>query len=245
MGNRLGLLVKDLTGVGDCKVNCGSGTAKFRATLVWQNVAICFVNPSFRYQGVGQMKVVAILGSPRGKSNSTALARIILEQAGALGAECVEFVLNKLQFKGCQGCETCKTKLDHCVVNDDLTPVLEAVKEADALIMASPNYFGEVSGQFKSFFDRTYSYLSPDFSSRVKPGKSSVFVFAQGQPNLSMYGDVYPRYEMWLKRFGFANNHLIRMNGPRSADSVSQRPDLIGQAEEIAKNLMSASHPRA
>lgn len=186
------------------------------------------------------MKIVAILGSPRPKSNSTALARIIMEKAVAQGVESREFVLNKLQFKGCQGCETCKTKLEHCVIKDDLTPVLEAVKEADVVIMASPNYFGEVSGQFKSFFDRTYSYVNPDFSSRLKPGKSSVFVFAQGQSDLKMYADVYPRYEMWLKHFGFVNTYLLRMNGPRSADSISQRPDLVSQADEIAKKLMSA-----
>jgi len=187
------------------------------------------------------MKIVAILGSPRAKSNSVALARKILERAGELGAETQEFLLNKLQFKGCQACETCKTKLDHCVLKDDLTQVLEAVKEADAVVLASPNYFGEVSGQFKSFFDRTYSYLNPDFSSRLRPGKSSVFVFAQGQPNLNLYADVYPRYEMWLKRYGFANNHLLRMNGPRPANSVPERSDLIKQAEEIGKNLMSTS----
>jgi len=192
------------------------------------------------------MKIVAILGSPRSKSNSTALARKIVERAGTLGAETQEFALNKLHFKGCQACETCKTKLDHCVLKDDLTPILEAVKEADAIIMASPNYFGEVSGQFKSFFDRTYSLLNPDFSSRLKPGKSSVFIFAQGQPNLNLYADVHPRYEMWLNRYGFAHNYLLRMNGPRTADSVAQRPDLITQAEEIANNLMSPSiEPRA
>jgi multimeric flavodoxin WrbA len=185
------------------------------------------------------MKIVAILGSPRGKSNSTALAGIILEKAGAQGAECQEFLLNKLQFKGCQACETCKTKLDHCVVKDDLTPVLETLKEADAVILASPNYFGEVSGQFKSFFDRTYSYLSPDFSSRLNAGKSAVFIFSQGQSDLSMYADVVSRYQTWLKRFGFENIYLLRMNGPRPADSVSQRPDLISQAEEIAKKLVS------
>jgi len=185
------------------------------------------------------MKIVAILGSPREKSNSTALAKIILEKAEAKGAECQEFILNELQFKGCQACETCKTKLDHCVVNDDLAPVLESVKGADAVIFASPNYFGEVSGQFKSFFDRTYSYLNPDFSSRLAAGKSSVFIFAQGQPDLIMYKDVVSRYETWLKHFGFENNYLLRMNGPRQSDSVPQRPDLIGQAEEIAKKLVS------
>ncbi len=185
------------------------------------------------------MKIVAVLGSPRPKSNSTILARTILQKAGELGAETQEFVLNKLQYKGCQGCETCKKKLDRCVLKDDLAAVLEAVKEADAVVLATPNYFGEVSGQFKAFFDRTYSYLNPDFSSRVTPGKSSVFILTQGQADLDMYADIFPRYERWLKYYGFAENHLIRMNGPREPDSASKREELIGEAEKIAQSLVS------
>jgi multimeric flavodoxin WrbA len=185
------------------------------------------------------MKIVAVLGSPRAQSNSSTLVRHILRQAEQRGAETREFILNDMEFTGCIACETCKTTLDHCVLQDDLTQVLEAVGEADAVVLASPIYFGEVTGQFKCFFDRTYSYLNPDFSGRLKSGRSSVFVFAQGQPNLDLYTDVYPRYETWLKRFGFVDNHLLRMNGPRTVDSVAQRPDLVGQAELIGANLMS------
>lgn len=185
------------------------------------------------------MRIVAVLGSPRPKSNSTALARLILETAGKLGAQTQEFVLNKLKFRGCQGCETCKTTLEHCVLKDDLTEVLEAVKEADAAILASPNYFGEVSGQFKAFFDRTYSFLNSDWTSRLTPGKSSVFIFAQGNPDLGAYGDVHPRYDMWLKQYGFSGRGLLRMNGPRAADSLAERPDLTKLAEEIGRGLIS------
>ncbi|MEW6347645.1 MAG: flavodoxin family protein [Thermodesulfobacteriota bacterium] len=185
------------------------------------------------------MKVVAVLGSPRAKANSTALARTILDRLRELGAQTQEFALNKLEFKGCQACEVCKTKQDRCVLKDDLTQVLDAVRESDAVILASPNYFGEVSSQFKAFFDRTYSFLNPDFSSRLGGGKSSVFVFSQGNSDLKAYADVYPRYEMWLKRYGFAENLLLRMNGPRVPDSVPKRPDLVAQAGEIADKLMS------
>ena len=159
------------------------------------------------------MKIVAVLGSPRLKGNSTALARKILNKAGELGAETQEFMLNKLQYKGCQGCETCKKKLDRCVLKDDLAPVLEAVKEADALVMATPNYFGEVSAQFKAFFDRTYSFLNADFSSRLSSGKSSVFVYAQGATELNLYGDVFPRYERWLKHYGFRALDVPTLSG--------------------------------
>ncbi|MFH1114027.1 MAG: flavodoxin family protein, partial [Pseudomonadota bacterium] len=158
------------------------------------------------------MKIVAVLGSPRPKGNSTALTRKILSKAGELGAETQEFVLNKMAFKGCQGCETCKTKLDRCVLKDDLTEVLDAVKGADAVVLSSPIYFGEISGQLKSFFDRTYSYVNPDFSSRVQPGKSAVCVFAQAQADLNQYTDVFPRYERWLKHYGFTDTHQLRMN---------------------------------
>ncbi|MCA1959213.1 MAG: flavodoxin family protein [Desulfomonile sp.] len=185
------------------------------------------------------MKIVAVLGSPRQKSNSTTLARKILEKAKEFGAETGEFVLSRLSYEGCRACETCKKKLDHCVIEDDLTAVLEAVREADAVVFASPNYFGEVSGQFKLFFDRTYSYLNADFTSRLRSGRASVFVFSQGQTSLNLYADVHPRYEMWLKRYGFDSNYLIRMNGPRAEGSVSKRSDLIAQAEELAGKLVS------
>ena len=185
------------------------------------------------------MKMVAVLGSPRAKSNGATLSRVILETAGKMGAETKEFTLNNLTFKGCQACETCKQKLDRCVLKDDLTEVLDAVRDADAVILATPIYFGEVSGQFKSFFDRTYSYLNAERMSRLQPGKNSVFIMSQGQPDPSIYTDVITRYDSWLGRHGFAKRHTIRMNGPREADSVGQRPDLVAQAEQISRDLMA------
>lgn len=184
------------------------------------------------------MKIVAVLGSSRPKSNSSAIARTILEKAKASGADIQEFQLKKLKYSGCIGCETCKTKLDHCVLKDDLAEVLQAMRSADVVVLSSPNYFGEVSGQFKAFFDRTYSFLNPDFSSRVESGKTSIFIFAQGQQDLSLYADVQARYERWLKHYGFTTNYVIRMNGPRDNDSLSKRPDLVVQAEDIAGKIV-------
>ena len=122
------------------------------------------------------MKIVAVLGSPRPQGNSNTLARAFLQAAGDRGAEVTEYLLNQMDFQGCQGCGGCKTKSQTCILEDDLTPVLQAVKEADLLVLASPVYFGDLSGQMKCFFDRTYSFFNPDFSCRmpiraqVKPG---------------------------------------------------------------------------
>ena len=80
------------------------------------------------------MKIVAVLGSPRPQGNSSTLARAFLQAAGARGAEITEFLLNPMDFKGCQGCGACKTTRDTCILEDDLVPVLEAVRDAYAKI---------------------------------------------------------------------------------------------------------------
>ena len=65
------------------------------------------------------MKIVCLLGSPRPKGNSAAIAARFCEAAEGLGAEVTTFALNKLKYRGCQACMTCKTKLDKCVLKED------------------------------------------------------------------------------------------------------------------------------
>jgi multimeric flavodoxin WrbA len=187
------------------------------------------------------MKIVAILGSPRPRGNSAGLARQFLAAAREQGAEVQEFLLNKLTFQGCQGCRTCKTKTDACILEDDLAPVLAAIKEADLLLLASPVYFGDLSGQMKLFFDRTYSYLNPDFSSRVPAGKPAVLVLVQANPDPAQFADIFPRYERWLKLYGFEPVHLLRAVGARDLGDLDQQPDLLNQAAALARELVKPS----
>jgi multimeric flavodoxin WrbA len=122
------------------------------------------------------MKIVCLLGSPRTNGNSSILASRFLATAAGLGAETRAFELNRLTYRCCQGCYACKTTLDSCIVQDDLTAVLEAVRAADVVVLATPVYYGDISGQLKCFIDRTFSYLVPDYvtnpnPSRLPPGK--------------------------------------------------------------------------
>ena len=117
------------------------------------------------------MKIVSLLGSPRPNGNSARIAARFCTAAENLGAEVKTFALNKLNYRGCQACMACKTKLDRCILEDDLTPVLDAVRETDLLLLASPVYYGDLSSQLKGFIDRTYSYFVPDFHTNPKPSR--------------------------------------------------------------------------
>jgi multimeric flavodoxin WrbA len=93
------------------------------------------------------MKIVCVLGSPRETGNSSAVANRFCDTAEKFGAQVKTFVLNQLAYRGCQGCMACKTKLDKCILEDDLTEVLDTIRKTDVLVLASPVYFWDVSGQ--------------------------------------------------------------------------------------------------
>jgi multimeric flavodoxin WrbA len=188
------------------------------------------------------MKIVSLLGSPRSQGNSNAITRRFQDAAANLGAQIRTFELNRLSYRGCQGCYACKKTLDHCILNDDLTEVLAAVTESDVVVLASPVYYGDVTAQLKGFIDRTYSYLKPDYltnpiPSRLAP-KKLVFVLTQGHPDETLFADIFPRYDGFLKWLGFSETHLLRVCGigPFTVDAVPE-PTLI-QAEELARQLV-------
>jgi multimeric flavodoxin WrbA len=184
------------------------------------------------------MKIVAVLGSPRPRGNSSTLAHRFLDTARELGAETRIFPLNQMTFQGCQGCRTCKTKTDNCCLEDDLAEVLAAIKEADVLVLASPVYYGDLSGQMKCFIDRTYSYLDSDFSSRLPAGKKAVMILVQAQPDETMYADIFPRYERFLKWYGFDPVYLLRATGVRDLGDIEPRTALLGRAAALAHEII-------
>jgi multimeric flavodoxin WrbA len=188
------------------------------------------------------MKVVSLLGSPRPASNSSAIAQQFMKTAAELGAETLSFELNHLNYRGCQGCYVCKTTLERCVLKDDLAEVLDAVSQADILVLATPIYFGEITSQLKGFMDRTFSYLVPDYRSNPNPSrlgpKKLVFVQTQGHPDPEVF-DIFPRYEGFLKWEGFTDTALIRACGigPGSVDAPPEAA--LRQAEETARKFLS------
>lgn len=193
--------------------------------------------------------VVCLLGSPREKGNSAAIANRFCNTAEKLGAEVRAFTLNKLKYRGCQACMACKTRLDRCVLEDDLSGVLEVVRCADVLLLASPVFYGDISSQLKAFVDRTFSYLLPDYKtnplrSRLSPGKKLVFALAQGNPNEHQFADIFPRYSFFFKWYGFGDAYCLRACGASDKGDVEQRRDVLEEAERLAGRIMMSENEK-
>ena len=192
------------------------------------------------------MRIICLLGSPRENGNSAAISGRFIKTAESMGAEVETVVLNRLNYRGCQGCMSCKTISDKCVLEDDLDSVLESLKQADIVVMAMPVYCSDVPGQFKCFLDRTFSYLKPDYRtednpSRLPSGKKLVFVITQGAPTEEMFADIPQRYLAFLKRsMGFDDTYLIRGIGVGGGGAFGVPVEYLQKAEDIARSVMGA-----
>jgi multimeric flavodoxin WrbA len=118
------------------------------------------------------MKAMAFNGSPRKNWNTATLLEHALEGAASEGAETELIHLYDLAFKGCTSCFACKTKggksFGACAMRDELTPILDRVTEADALILGSPIYWGTATGVMRMFMERLlFPFMTYDAQDNV------------------------------------------------------------------------------
>ena len=149
-------------------------------------------------------KIVAINASPRTNWNTAQIVKEAVKGAESVGVE-VEYIdLYKLEkFSGCMSCFACKLPKNYgkCVYKDALAPVLESIRNADGLIMGTPNYFGDVSAGFRALYERlafqylTYKSEQPSCNNHKIP---ILFVMTSNLPEeaYSQYG-----YDKKLKNY--------------------------------------------
>ena len=106
------------------------------------------------------MKFFAINGSPRHNCNTAQLLKESLKGIKSIISDAETEIINlyDMPFNGCKSCFACKKingrHYGKCVYKDDFKPILEKVVQADGIILGSPVYFGDVTGNMRSFLER-------------------------------------------------------------------------------------------
>lgn len=187
------------------------------------------------------MRIVGFIGSPHKEGNTTWVINKILEGANERGAETQSWHCNDLDIKPCRGCLGCKQGDLRCLINDDMQKLYDALEHADALVLGSPIYLGQMSAQTKIFTDRLFAQHSPRFSPHFKDrnaGKKLVLVFTQGNPDSGMfqvYFD-YTKYMFQLLEFDVRGVHVVA--GTRN-EPAHERKDLHIAMKDIGSSLVT------
>ncbi|MCL1895987.1 MAG: flavodoxin family protein [Clostridiales bacterium] len=146
------------------------------------------------------MNVLAICGAANKGRNTATMLKSAFEGAMSVpGASGETVYLYDLDFRGCVGCHSCKlldeSRFARCAASDGLTPVLLKAIEADVLLIGSPIYYGDVTGEVRSFLER---YLFPGMTynkdhGTTYPKRTKVgWVFTMNAPG-EVYKDLFER----------------------------------------------------
>jgi multimeric flavodoxin WrbA len=157
------------------------------------------------------MRVIGICGSPR-DGNSRLMAEEALRGCREGGCETELVLLGGIRYGGCCGRDACFYE-GKCHVRDGLTPILADIESADALILASPSYFSNVTGLMKDFIDRTNPYCR----GKRLGGKSAVVLAVGGAGTRS------------VERCADALGEFCRIHGITVAGSVCAIADKAGE----------------
>ena len=172
-----------------------------------------------KYYNRNMKKIIIIDGGPRKNFNTASMLQKFAEGATSVSdkIEVKTVRLYGLDYKGCMSCMACKVKgkaSNVCKFKDALTPVLEEIAEADGLALGSPIYFGDVTGQMRTFLERlAFPWLSYNDYSLTAPKRMPVVLMEtmNGTPernNSQGYGSM----EYCIKTALGEPEHLIAYN---------------------------------
>lgn len=121
------------------------------------------------------MKILAVIGSTRNGNTKYVIEKTLQEIQKYEGISIETINLKNIKMNYCNGCLLCD-ETGQCNIDDDMTKLVDHVKNADAYIFATPTRWRLLSGEMKTFFDR----LNPLAVSEALKGKiASIIAIGQ------------------------------------------------------------------
>ena len=193
-----------------------------------------------------QMKVMGYIGSSHKEGNTAWIVNKILEGAKEEGAETQSFNFSDLDIKPCRGCFGCHNGDNGCVISDDMQKLNDALEHADALVLGSPIYMGQMSAQAKIFTDRLFARFSPRFSPHFKEEnaakKKLILVFDQGNPDSSLFQTYYDYTKKMFQMLEFDVKDVVVVTAMRNGPA-HERKELHTVMKDIGSSLVSEQFP--
>ena len=176
--------------------------------------------------------IVLLTGSPRKGGNTDELADAFVRGAQAAGHRVVRFSAQEAKAGGCMACDYCIKHEGNCVQQDGMQPVYDALKEADALVLASPVYYFGLSAQLKAMVDRFYA------SNGGKP-----YPIAEAALLLALEGDVehdaastVAAYHSIIGFLKWQDRGVVAAGGVMEKGAIAGHPALA-QAESLGRTF--------
>ena len=181
------------------------------------------------------MNILAVLGSPRVKGNTSNLLNKYLS---GVDNSLYDIKINRLylqerKIESCIGCNACQSEDRKCVIQDEMQDIYPLVCDADIIILATPVYIFNMTSQLKGFLDRLYAI---DF--RIFKGKKIVLLTTYGdsKENNSGVGNVIHTIEMTAQMLEMDFVQILNISTYHT--SIDSNKEALEKAYTLGKNLI-------
>jgi multimeric flavodoxin WrbA len=186
-------------------------------------------------------KIVVINGSGRKDGNGAGLAAVAAEAMRKAGTGVKVYDLAAMNIRPCVAYNGCKTGNAGCVQNDDMTPLLREMTDADGILLTSPIYFGRVTAQIAAWAGRLFSLMGFDGSKAMKKaGKLAVILTFDSSP-----AEVNAKEGEYITAggpnmvLGIADHQTLLAGGLGDKDAWKARADYQDKARALGEWLIA------
>jgi len=130
------------------------------------------------------MKFIAIIGSRNPNGQTARAVGAFADGVKSAGGECEQIFLPQVKIRRCKQCDEngwgiCRTE-GKCVIEDDFVSLVGKIKGADALVFATPVYFGDLSESIRAFLDRLRRTCMHESGRQNTAGKKAIGISVAG-----------------------------------------------------------------
>lgn len=171
-----------------------------------------------------QKKIIILNGSPRKNGNTVALIDAFSKGAESIGNKVTIFNLCDMNIRGCRGCFGGHSSNDHpCVQKDDMNQIYPVIKESDIVVLASPLYYWNFSGQLRTCMDRLFALEENDGNLLRGHHRASVLLMsAEGYD----FDDVVQYYDHLTEHLNWHNLGHVLSGGNMNVGDIDGKPEL-------------------
>lgn len=185
------------------------------------------------------MKAICIIGSPRSNGSTGIIIDKIIEGMKETGIVSIRYCLGNVHINFCLGCKKCYQDGGLCVQKDDMETIMKDLIEADVVIIASPSYWGDITGQLKVYFDRSTPYCDTNENrSRIPAGKKGISVAIRAGQTDRENLHIIESIEHYYGHLGIEPVGRLSIRGIDTVDDLYQRKEEIDKAYELGKNIV-------
>ena len=177
------------------------------------------------------MQITILNGSPRPGGNTDTMAGAFARGAKEAGHQVEMIHVARKKIAACKGCQYCRSHKGVCIQKDDMEAVLHTLDHTELLVLASPIYCFDMTGQLKCTLDRMYPRGRYDLPIReaallLNSVSEGVFEGAKAQ------------FHTMVDYYGWKNRGILTISGMTvEKDGAMERCPRLAEAYELGRFL--------